>query len=301
MSASRISTGQIFSNAQSHVASAREKEIVSSEKASTMKEIVRPSQNPSGWVQAASLKDDLSIREAIAKNTSLATNVLNTTEMVLSQMQECVQKAQEIAVGSAGTDDRGAATRKHSQTELQGIFDAAVQTLNTRYGNRTLFAGLKSQGAAFDREGNYLGDSNSFEIEIARGLTVPLNISAERYIQGKGTADGVDILTLFKDLQQGLRMDDPLLVQNTLESFSKANDQISLARSDLAARMNQLDRALEDTANATIDSKDAISKIEDADAIKVFSELARDQTVLRASLQTSQKLLTENPSDILYK
>jgi len=298
---SRISTNQIFHDAQKHVAKAREREVVSAEKASTQKEIVRPSQNPSGWLQATTLKDDLSIRDTIGKNAALATHVLDTTETILSQMQEYVQKAHELAVAAAGSDDRGAAQRKHGLTEMTSLFDGAIQTLNTRYGNRTLMAGLKTQGPAYDSTGTFVGDGNLFQIEIARGLTVPISISAERAIQGKGLENGVDILATFKGLIQGLATDDPLLVRDALEPLLKANDQISLSRSELAARMNQLDRAQEDHAQNSIDSRDAISKIEDADTIKVFSDLARDQTVLQAAMSTSQKLLSENPADILFK
>lgn len=298
---SRISTSQIFSNAQSHVAQAREREVSSSEKASTMKELVRPSQNPSGYVTASTLKDDLSIRDTIAKNASMATHVLNTTDTVLGQMQEYVQKAHELAVAAAGTDDTGTAYRKHALTEMKAIFDGAVQVLNTRYGNRTLFAGLKSQGPAFDAQGKFVGDSNLFEIEISRGLVVPIGISAERAFQGKGMENGVDILSTFQGLIQGLQADDALLVREALDPLMKANDQMSLSRSELAARMNQVDRAIADHTTSSVDSKDAISKIEDADAIKVFSDLARDQTVLQAAMSTSQKILSSDPSDILFK
>jgi len=298
---SRISTSQIYSNAQTHVAQAREREVTSSEKASSMKEITRPSQNPAGFVQAATMKDDLSIRDTIAKNASLATHVLNTSESVLSQMQEYVQKAHELAVASAGSDDTGAAHRKHALTEMKSIFDGAIQVLNTRYGNRTLFAGLKSQGPAFDAQGKYVGDSNPFELEIARGQVVPISVSAEKAIEGKGMQDGVNILSTFQGLMQGLANDDMFLVREALDPLMKANDQISLSRSELAARMSQVDQAVATHASTSIDSREAISKIEDADAIKVFSELARDQTVLQAAMSTSQKILSADPSDILFK
>src|SRR4051812_26029400 len=98
----RIATAQMFHNSQAHVGAAREKEVISSEKASTGKEIVRPSQDPSGYMISSSLKDDLSIRETIAKNANYARNLLSTTENIFIQLQDQVQRAYELAVASAG-------------------------------------------------------------------------------------------------------------------------------------------------------------------------------------------------------
>src|SRR5437588_155974 len=98
----RISTAQTFQNAQSHIANAREKEVTSSEKASTFKEIVRPSQNPGGWTLAANIKDDVAQQDSIAKNAALANNVLTATENILTQVQENLQRIQELALTAAG-------------------------------------------------------------------------------------------------------------------------------------------------------------------------------------------------------
>lgn len=297
----RISTAQIYQNSQTNVANAREKEVVTSEKASTMKEIVRPSQDPSGWLTASTLKDDLSARESIAKNAGLAMHSLNTTESIFTQMGEYVQKAHEIALAASGTDFMSVATRKHAVSDMKGVFDGAIQTLNTRYANRTLLAGLKTQGPAFDAGGKYVGDGEDFQIEIARGLVVPVNISGARAILGEGIHGGVNILENFQSLIAGLENDDPEMVRGTLDALVKAVEQVTLVRAELGGRMNQIQRALSDHSIQFIESKDAIAKIEEADAIKVFSELARDQAVLKASMSTTQKLLSENPVDILFK
>ena len=46
---------------------------------------------------------------------------------------------------------------------------------------------------------------------------------------------------------------------------------------------------------------DEAYQTQDADAIKVFSDLARDHTVLQASISTTQKLLNDNPTDLFYR
>lgn len=297
----RISSSQIFQFGQRSVAEAREREVNSAEKASTMRGITRASQDPQSWIKAASLKDDLQIGESISKNASLAQHSLNTTETLLAQVQENVQRAYEIAIAASGSDVIGSANRKAVLTDAENLFDSTIQTLNTRYANRTLLAGLKSQGNAFDKDGNYIGDGQDFEIEIARGLTVPVNINGARAILGEGVPEGENILDSMKSLIKGLREDDPTQIRDTLDRLQRGNAQVSLARSELAGRILQVERAISDFNSSSIELKDAISKVEDADAIKAFSELARDQAALKASMATTEKILHENPVDILFK
>src|SRR5262249_46750997 len=100
----RISTSQIFSTAQANVSEARDKEMISAEKAATNKEITRPSQNPSGWLTAAALKDSLSSRDTMAKNAAMAQHVLNTGDTLLGQVQDSLQRARELAISASGSN-----------------------------------------------------------------------------------------------------------------------------------------------------------------------------------------------------
>lgn len=295
----RISTAQIFHRSQEHIRSAKEKENISADKSSSMKELDRPSQAPAEWTIAANLKDDVSVRETLAKNASMATHALTAAENIMTQAQDITQKLHELALSASGTAVGDVS--RHLLPEAQGLYQSLVQAFNTRFGSRTVLAGYKSEGPAFDLQGNFLGDSGKIEIEIDRGLKVPINVSGEEAVLGKGLKDGVNILATVQQLIAGLQVDDKELIRGSLEGLNKATDQLSLSRTRIAGSMLEIERAINTNSMNNISNKDAISKIEEADAIKVFSELARDQTVLRAAMETSRKLLTESPVDILFK
>jgi flagellar hook-associated protein 3 FlgL len=297
----RISTAQIFQNAQGGISAAREKEVTSSEKASTGKELVRPSQNPGGFVIASNLKDELAQRESIAKNASLALNVLTMHESIFSQVQEIAQRAHELAVSAAGDDGASEAARKLSLQEADNLYDSALQSLNMRYGNRTLLAGYSSQGPAFDNLGNFLGDNGEIKIEIAPGQVVPISIPAGRAILGVGLDRGINVLEVLKRFADGMRTNNTEMVRSSLEDLEKANDQMSLMRAEVGARQDQIRQALQSHEDSKINMTEEISKVEDADAVKVFSDLSRDQTVLKAAISTSDKLLSDNPTALLFK
>ncbi len=301
MSTSRVSTGQMYTNAQNHVAAARDKEQISAEKAGTQKEINRPSQDPSGWMLANNLKDDKSVREIISKNAGVANHVLAATETIFEQAQQYVGRAYELAIANSGTSLGGPVGRLGALEEVKGIYDGLLQTLNFRFGSRTLLAGHQSQGPAFDAMGNFLGDSGVLAIDIDKDTQLPLTVSAERHILGQGELKGVNILTAFQRLMEGLGSDDSLLIQGTLEDMKSGIEQLSMARVEVGARMQIIDRALDRHATHLISTSDQVSKIEDADAMQVFSDLARDQIILKAAISTSEKILSQNPGDLLFK
>ncbi len=295
----RVSTAQFFDTTQRNIQNAKEKEAVSGEKASSLKELSRPSQAPAEWLIVAGQKNDVSVREGISKNASLASHMINSTDGVISQAQELVSKIHVLALSAVG--NAVGDVSKHVLPEVQGLYENFIQNLNTKFGSRTLLGGQKSGGPAFDIEGNFLGDSKKIEVEIDRGVFIPINVSASQAILGEGVKDGVNIIQAMKDLIQGLATHNPDLVGGSLEVFTKATDQLSLSRTQLAGSSLQIERSIESIALGKIQQLDAIAQIEEADPIKVFSDLARDQTVLRAALESSHKIMSESPADILLR
>jgi len=295
----RVSTAQFFDTAQRNIQNAKERESISAEKSSSLKEISRPSQAPADWMVAETQKNDVAVREGISKNANLASHMINTTDGVLAQAQELVQKVHTLALSAIG--NAAGDVSKHVLPEVQGLYENFIQNLNTKFGARTLMGGQKSQGPAFDIEGKFLGDSGKIEVEVDRGLFVPINVSGSQAILGEGLKDGVNIIQAMKDLINGLESHNQELVGASLDVFTKATDQISISRTQLAGSSLAIEKAIERNAENKIQQLDAVSQIEEANPIKVFSDLARDQTVLRAALESSHKIMSESPADILLK
>jgi flagellar hook-associated protein 3 FlgL len=189
----RVSTAQLFQGGQERIAQARGKEVRSSEQASTQKQLLKVSEDPTAWVHAANLKNDLALQESISKNAASANHVLTATETLLAEVQNSAQRAHELAISASSSTGNGGLERKAVLSEVESLYENVIRTLNTRYGGRTLLAGFKSEGPAFDRSGKFVGDSHEFNLEINRDLKVPLNISTEQSIQGEGMGDGVNI------------------------------------------------------------------------------------------------------------
>ncbi len=298
---SRVSTSQLYSNAMASVNESSRRKNITTEKAATQKEIVRPSQDPAGWLKAHTLKDDVTVRESLARTNQMAVQAVHITENVIGQVQEYVHRARELAIAASGNDGIGEATRKNGFPEVQGIYHGLLNSVNSKYGNRSILSGSQFQSPAFASDGTYLGDDKEFKIEIAKGITIPINVTGSKVIMGQGVPNGVNLMTVMKTLVQGFETGNYEMIRSTLDGFTQATEQLTTARSELGGRQTQLQNMLDDHELATIDAKEIISNIEDVDTAKVFSDLARDEAVLTASILTSKRLLTENPGEELFR
>lgn len=294
----RVSTNQIFTGGIEHISRARQQEMVSAEKAQTNKEVNRPSDDSGAWVRAANMRDALVSADKIQRNAQIAQHFMTAAETALAQIQEYVQRTYELTVAAADTNTR----RDAVLNDIRGLWDSVLQAMNARYGDRSLFAGYQTMAPAFDSEGKYLGDEGQIAIHIeANGDPIPISFSGERILLGLGLNEGVDIANTFLGLIDALASEDMERIQAAVPTLFKANEQISLGRAEVAGRMTQVSRALEAYGLERVGTSAAISVLEDADAYKVFSELARDQTIFQSVLATNKKVLTDAPVDILFK
>jgi flagellar hook-associated protein 3 FlgL len=291
----------MYQGATQNIANARERETISAEKASTNKEIVRTSQDPTGWVQAQNLKDDNSINDTLMKNASYAKSVLSTTENIFAQLQESVERAHELAIPASSNAITPSDVRSAVLNEVRELQSSVLRSLNTRFAGKTLLGGYQTKGPAFDSDGTFIGDQGKVEMEVSRGQRQELNIDTSQVILGKGLTHGVDIPDTMNRLVYGLENNDTEAIRGTLEDLLQAVDQLSIGRSQVAARMSALEKAGDVQKQESIQNLDAISRIEEADPLKAYTELNKDQVVLKAAMSTSQKILSEDPVSTFFK
>src|SRR5262249_13141192 len=163
--------------------------------------------------------------------------------------------------------------------------------------NRSLLGGFQGNRTAFDKEGNFLGDGGSIQMEIDRGLKIPINISTEQLVFGTGLQSGVNIIETIKTLSQALQEQDIDKERSSPDGFTSCIDQLSLGRTQIAGGMTEIHRALDTEQIHEEQGKELVAKIEEADPVKVFSDLARDQTVLKSALEVNRKVLNDDAMD----
>ncbi len=110
---------------------------------------------------------------------------------------------------------------------------------------------------------------------------------------------GVNVLGVLKDLQISLMTNDKQGIQESLEMMDQAINQVVLSRSETGARVMVLNNLNESLQKAVVDNKTTASQLEDADVFQVMSDINKTDSALKATLETSGKLIQTSLLDFL--
>lgn len=111
--------------------------------------------------------------------------------------------------------------------------------------------------------------------------------------------NGVNIFSIMTTLESALRTNDKTAIQSVLEPLDQALNQINLARAEIGGRLNQLSATSEGIQKNIVENKAQNSLIEDADLFKVMTDLNKSDTALKATLETSNKVMNQSLLDFL--
>src|SRR5512142_1781086 len=126
------------------------------------KMINRPSDSPTGTIQAMQFRADIRAQEQYSRNAQDGLGWLGTIDSTLGSMTDQMQRARELTLQgmSAGAASSPQA-RQSLATEIDAIRQALIGNANTTYLSRPVFGGTTSGSVAYDSNANYVGDSGS--------------------------------------------------------------------------------------------------------------------------------------------
>ncbi len=115
----------------------------------------------------------------------------------------------------------------------------------------------------------------------------------------EGSQTGVNLFSALKKLQIALETNDKIGIQESLDRLDDGLQQVVVARAALGSKVSTIDSTLNAMATATVDQKQTVSQLEDADTFQVISDMNKTESALQASLQTSGKLLQKSLMDFV--
>jgi len=288
----------------------------------TMKRVNRPSDDPVGNAKLMTIRNEELDNSQFERNANLAKTFLNYTDSSLEEVTNLLVRAKELALGQSSSAANGAESRAMVAEEIKNIMQEVNASANRRLGDRFIFSGYKTQSAPFDEKGSYKGDDGKIMVEVQKDVFVGMNLPGREVFLGaqpapvsaaeQGEAGGPelamtqarvdsseDIFRILDALRVGLMTNDVDQIRSTLEPLDKVRDRVITSRAQIGARMAGIDSAIANMAKKNLFNAELQSNIEDADIIQVVSDMAREETVLRASLQASNKLIQSTLLDFL--
>lgn len=296
------------------VVRARARLAVTQERASSSLRINRPSDDPAGASRAASLRAEQAAQLQYARNVERGADRLRAAESALAAAGEVLVRARQLAVqGANGTLD--ASARRAIAAEVEVLFGELLGAANARHADGWMFAGTANATPAFAVTGSFAGGAppavafagtpDEIELAVAPDQRVAVTRDGRRVFLGDEDGDATpdagraDAFATLGALWQALVDDDRDAVAATLDDLDRVHRQLELERARVGAEGARLDAAKRTLAEASFETTRQLSITEDADMLRVLSDLVSQETALNAALEAAARAVTPSLLDFL--
>jgi flagellar hook-associated protein 3 FlgL len=222
---------------------------------------------------------------------------MDSSESALSQSQDVVTRAKEIAVQMAnGT--QSAATRSNMATEVGHLLDQAISLGNTQVGGKYIFAGYQTGTTPFVKFNNgtidtaqYTGDGNDFQVAIGQGETLAVGRNGQTVFMNSTLFDTLG------GLKKALEDNNVTGIQQAMTGLDSTLDHFNNQLADVGARANRLETRQGILQNMTLNFKEQLSQVEDADITEMSVELKQVEMAWSNRWPTSVAMLLRVAAD----
>ncbi|NDD91176.1 flagellar hook-associated protein 3 [bacterium] len=319
----RVTENMNFESSRGTIGQARARMNRLQEQAASTKRLNTPSDDPVAAGRLLGIRTDKVNNEQFLMNTKLAESFLTNSEQAVSEISDIIVRAKEIALAQSSGASANPQTRLAVAEEVTQLYNQAVAAANRRVGDRYLFGGFKTTQTPFDVDGKYRGDDGQMMLEISRDVFLGMNVPGEDVFNTRPDVarqnnegrppEGADAtrrpagasaqnINLFQELQAlriALLSSNEGGVRDTLERFDDLHAKLTAVRSMLGSRLQGVASASQSIERQSVTSAALTSALEDADMAQVMSDLAREETVFRGALASSQKLIQPTLLDFL--
>jgi flagellar hook-associated protein 3 FlgL len=281
----RVTDSMVYMNMQRNVAQRQQDYVTAQQRATTGKKVNAPSDDPWAFAQARYETGNLARAQSYERTIDMAKPSLQTTDSTLTSVENVIQRVRDIAVESANDTYNGGDRNTFSQ-ELDTLRDQLVSLGNTHTGDRYIFAGYKDGAPPYDATGVYSGDTQTAQVEIARGVNLPLGVTGDQVFG----AAGDDVFSTIQKLQTALTTGTTSDVSSMITEIDTRYEQVRNVHSEIGNQLNSADIATSVAQRAQDTATANKSDLVDIDTVKAYTDLTRATTALQAAIQIAGQL-----------
>jgi flagellar hook-associated protein 3 FlgL len=264
------------------------------EKLSTGRVINRPSDSPTGTNDAMRLRADLAANAQYSRNADDGTSWLDRADATMQSMSDSVRRARDLIVQGASTGSAGTDARTALAAELSQIRAGLIDEANTTHLGRPLFGGTTVGPQAYNASGAYVGDTNSINRTVGKGVSVPVNVTGPAAFSS-GTDD---LFTVLSDAIDQLQ-NNPSAVSGTLTRLDAVSGSMRNALADIGTRASRIDTATSALASSKLDNTKSLSDVENVDVASAIVDLQMQEVAYQAALGATSRVLQPTLLDFL--
>jgi flagellar hook-associated protein 3 FlgL len=302
----RITTSMIQRNVLSDLNSLSEKMARTQSKASSGKEITRPSDDPFNTARAMGLRQTMDANNQYSRNIDDAMGWQEATESALGSMNDYVRRAQDLVL-QAANDSTDSSSRKMLAGEIYQIIEGLKETANASYGDSYLMSGTATGVPPYKlgADDTYQGDQAGLDPtipgvvrEIGPGVTMTINTVGSEVL-GNGGNDG-KLLSVLRNLSANMKSNNVDGIRDVdLQALQGRVDDILQVRARNGAMSNRLEAASTRLGQINGAVNEQLSNTEDADFAKTMIEFNQQSAAYQASLRAGASIVQSSLMDFL--
>ena len=255
--------------------------------AATGQRIHAPSDDPVAAAEAARIHARQSQVQGNQRSIELVRGDVEMAESALAQAGDLFQRAREIAITGAN----GIYTAEQRQAlaqEANQLIEQAIELANARGSQGYLFAGTRSDTAAFDANGVFQGNDGQHLVDSGTGGPINVSASGARAFTAAG---GRDVIEDLRTLARSLETNDPESVRNVLEDLQSSQDQIARERSQTGLILNRLEASESLLSQLELDLTRRESGVVAADPVETLTRLAQLESAITGAVEVGRRML----------
>ncbi len=242
----RISDSMIATSLVAHMQRASERLFKFQEQVASGLAFTRPSENPPGVVQAASLRGSIAELTRYTVNCGEAGAALRLTEVVLAGIGGSLTEAREAALAMTPFDERG---NQALADQVHEISARIVAEANFASRGRYLLGGHEVltppvvENAGGPPPYLYQGDRGDIVMRLSRTSTLVTNFDAAEVLNLDGAVDlgRDDALEALRKVEVALREGDREALDAGLEAMDWHLDRVVSLRAQVGTRLQQVE------------------------------------------------------------
>lgn len=281
----RVTQSMLGHNSLRHLSNSYERLSKLHDQLNTGKKITRPSDDPIVAMRGITLRTNVTEMKQFKRNFAEAHNWIDNTDAALDQATEAMHRIHELVKRAAnGTMEEGG--KQAIAEEIKEIKEQLINIANTKVADKYIFSGTATNEPAVGGQIN----TGSVEIELGKGIKIPVNVTTEKVFSEDFFAK-IDQAVL--DIEA-----DGDIEQHIGHMEDLINDLVT-ERTSLGARSNRVELMEQRVEMQEIMAKQLMSDNEDAEYEEVITQMVMEESLLRASLSLSARVIQPTLMDFL--
>jgi flagellar hook-associated protein 3 FlgL len=252
---------------------------------SSGQQITKPSDDPSGTVQALQLRGELARSDQYTANSGDALAWMSTSDTTYSQIVTQLQSVRTLVVQglNSGANDPNAQAALAQQVDA--LRTSLISLANTTYNGRPIFGGTTSGSAAYDTSGNYVGDTGAVNRQVGPSTNLQINQTGTQVFGAAGS----DVFSLLSTVSSNLTSNPSALSAN-LAQIDAAVGQVSTAQAAEGSAYSRVQAAQASLTQTSTALKTRLSGIQDIDLASMAVQVSTANVNYQAALQTTASI-----------